>query len=1162
MKNVLAFLAISFVLGGCNSDKLFTKIDSESSGITFSNRITENDSINIMKFEYVYNGSGVGIADFNNDGLQDVFFSGNQVSNKLYINKGDFKFEDVSLFAGIEAKDKWCAGVTPVDINNDGLMDVYVAATVKSLEKDRANVLFVNQGLNDGKPVFKEMAEEYGVNDTGHTENSTFFDYDNDGDLDLYVLTNIIDQYPNQFRPKKLDGSHPNTDRLYRCDWPENASHPVYTNVSKEAGILIEGHGLGLNVCDINKDGWKDIYVTNDYLSDDLLYINNQDGTFTNQASKFFKHTSNSAMGNDVGDINNDGYADIIAMDMLAKNNLRKKVLTGFNNYQLYNFNVEYGYGFQYMRNTLQLNNGVDKKNSPMFSEVSLLAGIAETDWSWTPSLADFDNDGYRDLIITNGFPKDVTDRDFMAFRSEVERLADTQFILGQIPEVKIPNYVFRNKGNLEFENVTEQWGMDQPSFSNGAVYADLDNDGDLDYIINNINDSAFVYRNNLEIIDKEKKSHFLRLKFEGDKWNKNGIGAVAEVFYEDGERNIIENNPSRGYLSSVEPFVHFGVGNKKVKSLRVSWYNGLSQIIDNPEIDKVHKIDIKNAKVPINFETMPSLNLLHDVTDSVGIDFVHQEHDFIDYNIQNLLPFKLSELGPGMSVGDINGDGLDDVFMGGGKNKSAMLFLQTASGRFETKYFNDTTKINQKMGEDLGSLLFDADLDGDLDLYVCQGGTESIKETEVFQDKFYVNDSKGNFTESISTLPKFYLSTSCVRGVDIDNDGDLDLVVSGRNVPTEYPKFTSSKILRNDSKKGAPKFTDVTQKIAPELENIGLVCDILCSDFDNDGQTDLILAAEWSDLIFLKNTKGKFSRIKNTGLEHVNGIWSSINGADFDSDGDIDYILGNIGQNTLLKGSKIEPITVLAKDFDNNGVYDLVPFIYFVDENGKKKQVPFNGKDDVNKQINFTRQKFTSYKDFVKADIDNLFSVDQIRDAQKLILNYNSSLYLENQGNGKFKFKDLPLQTQFSPVYGIVIEDFDADGNLDVLLSGNNFGNEVSMGRYDASNGTMLKGDGKGGFKVLRNSGYYVPFDSKSTVTVKGVDNKMLIFAAQNRGPLKVFKSDKLMAVPYKTTNDLKMSFEIKGKKVTREKYYGSTYLGQSSQHFFLANAHKPKNQ
>jgi enediyne biosynthesis protein E4 len=1141
------FIVLS-LLTSCKEATLFEKMEAEKTGVLFANRITENDSMNILDFEYVYNGAGVGIADFNNDGLQDVFFTGNQVKNKLYLNKGSFKFDDVSDKAKIEGNGRWCAGVVVVDINNDGWMDVYIAATVKKPASERQNLLYVNQGLTNGIPVFKEMAAEYGINDDGNSENAAFFDYDNDGDLDLYVLTNVIDLYPNQFRAKMIDGSNPNTDRLYRCDWNEKLGHPVYTNVSNEAGISIEGYGLGLNICDINKDGFKDIYITNDYLSDDLFYINNGNGKFVDKATKFLKHTSNSAMGNDIADINNDGNLDIFAVDMLAKSNNRKKVLSGPINYQTYNLYSEFGINFQYMRNTLQLNNGIDKDNQPMFSEISLLSGVAETDWSWTPSLADFDNDGNRDLLITNGFPKDVTDRDFISFRNEAEKLAARQYILGQIPQVKISNYAFKNKGDLQFEDVTKKWGLDIPSFSNGAVYADLDNDGDLDYVVNNINDSAFVFKNTLVETDNKKESHFLRLKFEGDAHNKNGIGTVAILEFENGEKIIHENNPYRGYLSSVEPFVHFGVGQKKIKRLEIQWYNGKSEVLTNLKLDQVLKVNIKNAKQETIHTLLKSKGIFQDVTDSLKLNYVHQEIDFIDYNIQNLLPFKLSELGPGMAVGDINGDGLEDIFVGGSKGFSGMFLIRNASGGFSQRPIENTGL--DKKGEDLGPLFFDADKDGDLDLYICRGGNEATKGDAQFKDAFYTNDGKGNFTLSSSAIPDFAVSTSCVRAADFDHDGDLDLFVSGRNVPGEYPKFVDSYLYRNDSQMGKPKFTAINE---PLFKDLGLVCDVIWTDYDNDGWIDIMVASEWAAPRFFKNKKGKFEEVLQTGLENLNGLWTSVNAADFDGDGDIDYVLGNVGLNNLYKASKTEPVRIIAKDFDGNGNYDAIPFVYFEGPNKKRELVPFNGKDDVNKQLNSTRGKFTTYKDFANATYDNLLTADERKDAQDLSLTTTASVVLKNNSGGKFEIIVLPIEAQFSQTNGIIVEDFDKDGLPDILISGNNYGTEISTGRYDASNGAFLKGNGDCTFKTIKNSGFYVPFDAKAMVSTFNSKGQIEILVAQNRGSLKIFKTNLFMEKEKVVPNAQSYSYQYNNKTFKKELYYGSSYLGQSSRYIVI---------
>ncbi len=1145
---VLAF----FVFNACKEKPLFEKLSSDYTGVAFNNEIVENDTINIIKFEYVYNGGGVGVADFNNDGLQDLFFSGNQVQNRFYLNKGDMKFEDVTEKAGFPNLGRWCTGVVTVDINADGLMDIYVAASVKPDAKDRQNLLFVNQGVKDGVPVFKEMGEAYGVNDDGHSENATFFDYDNDGDLDLYVVTNVIDQYPNLYRPKVTDGSYPNTDRLYRCDWNDSLKHPVYTNVSKEAGILIEGFGLGVNICDINKDGWKDIYVTNDYTSDDLFYINNGNGTFTDKAAAYFKHTSNSAMGNDVADINNDGFLDIVALDMLPKNNLRKKLLAPPMNYQLYNFADKYGYIYQYMRNTLQLNNGIDAGGEPKFSEISLLAGIAETDWSWTPSLADFDNDGYRDLFITNGFPKDITDRDFMAFRAEAEQVAGTKYLLSQIPEVKISNYAYRNRGDLTFEDVTKSWGFDAPSFSNGAVYADLDNDGDLDYVVNNIHDPASIYRNNL--MERESgKSNYLRISFDGGPRNTFGFGAIAEAELSNGEILVHENNPHRGYLSSVEPFVHFGLGDKSVKKLTIRWHNGKVQEFTDIKSNQVLKVGIEQAHKDWESVPVKRNRYFTEITQQSGIIFAHKEHDFIDFNLQNLIPFKLSQLGPGMSAGDITGDGLDDIFIAGPMGKNGTFLIQKPDGTFDQKMLLPPLDSLQKRGEDLGSLFFDADMDGDLDLYICRGGTEDRVDRPSYQDVLYLNDGKGGFKLAEGAIPESFLSKSCVRACDFDNDGDLDLIVAGRNVPLQYPMPTSSKLLRNDSGKGGVKFTDITKTHAPVLENIGLICDILWTDFDNDGWTDLILAGEWMPLQMLKNEKGKFSKVQNNGLEKYKGLWNSINGGDFDGDGDTDYIVGNLGRNTLLRGTMVEPVKVLAKDFDNNGNYDLIPFVYFDDTDGTRKLFPFNGKDDVNKQLNPTRARFVTYKDFAGATYETLLAEEPRKGALELEMNFTPSVYIENQGNGVFRLKELPVQVQISPVNGTIVQDIDGDGHLDVLVSGNNYGNETSVGRYDASNGILLKGDGKGNFSVNSYSGFYAPGDAKALVSLVGPSGDFLVASSENRGRFRLFRSGTKGEVVYLKPLSKGIRYSLNGKEIKQEVYYGASYLSQSSRKVLL---------
>ncbi|UBM60508.1 VCBS repeat-containing protein [Marinilongibacter aquaticus] len=1152
LRNTLAFLAV-LVNFSCQKEKtLFTRLSPEETGVDFVNEIIENDSINILTFEYTYNGSGVALADFNNDGLKDIFFSANMSGNRLYLNRGELKFEDVSEKSGLFDKSQWYTGAVAVDINADGWMDIYVpsSSTNNSLPEVRKNRLFVNQ--KGELPTFKEMAEEYGVADDGFSEGAAFFDYDNDGDLDLYVLTNRIDQNPNLFRKKVKDGSYLNTDRLYRCDWQEGMEHPVYQNVSGEAGVLIEGFGLGVNILDINKDGWKDIFVTNDYASNDLMYINQHDGTFVDKANQYFKHMGYSAMGNDVADINNDGNPDIYVLDMMPEDNFRKKMFIAGTNPDWFKRSDQWNYVYQYMRNTLQLNSGEDGS----FQEIGLLSGVAETDWSWTPTLADFDNDGFLDLLVTNGFPKDITERDFMQYRAEAQQLVSKKKLLTQIPEVKISNYAYRNKGDLTFENVTEAWGMEIPSFSSGAAFADLDNDGDLDYVVCNTSDPAFIYKNTQNDND-ELSANYLDFSFIGQGKNPNGIGAVVVGTIQADKDYYFEMNPYRGYKSSVQFQGHIGLGKQDaVPELTVIWPNGLSQTLKNVKANQKIEFKQAEAQTPFDWASLHEIksNPLFEVVDD--LQFVHHEHIFHDINIQSSLPFSLADMGPGAAVADVNGDGLDDVFVGGAKFKKGVFFLQNAKGQFTQANLLPPVDTLQKRSEDLGVLFFDADGDGDQDLYIVSGGNEDHPNSPSFQDRLYSNDGSGHFNSEEQALPVLLNSGACVRAADFDQDGDLDLFVSGRNTPTQYPKVTSSTLLRNDSKNGQIKFSDVSQELAPCLTDIGLITDALWTDFDNDNDLDLILAGDFMPIQAIKNEGGRFALLEKSGLEDYQGIWNSITSGDYDQDGDIDYIVGNVGENGLFKGSKDYPAMLLSGDFDGNKNYDVLPFVYFPDENGEKVFVPYNGKDDISRQLSVLRTRFNTYKAFSEVRANDLLTEEEQELAEKHYLNYNATALIENLGGGKFTVKRLPMQVQFAPVSGMLTGDFDQDGLLDVLFAGNKYNNEMFVGKMDALNGLLLLGNGDGTFTVRKHSGFNVPGNARSLVSLSHADGTPLYLALQNNGPAKMFRSTVPAGNRMKLSEKAKRyTYSFNGHKILMEANFGSSYLSQSSRTVWVPN-------
>lgn len=1126
---------------------MFKLLPATSTGIDFTNTITETDSFNILTDEYIYNGGGVAVADFNNDGLQDLFFTGNEVPNRLYRNKGALEFEDVSEKANISIPGRWNSGVVVVDINNDGWKDLYVCATMKKDSADRQNMLFVNKSANaNGGIVFEEMASAYGIADNGYSSMAAFFDYDRDGDLDLYIVTNQqLTGAPSNYREKINNGTSPNNDRLYR-----NNGNNSFTNVSKEAGIIFEGYGLGIAISDFNLDGWQDIYVSNDFLSEDILYLNNQNGTFTNKTAGTIAHQSHSSMGNDAADFDNDGLPDIVTLDMLPETNSRKKTTINNKTYLTYINNERFGYEYQYVRNMLHRNNGTAGEIG--FSEIGQLSGIHQTEWSWSPLFADFDNDGWKDLLITNGFPKDITDKDFSNYRADVGAYVNDGYLIDSIPVVKIPNYAYRNQGDLTFQDVTKTWGLDQPSFSNGAAFSDLDNDGDLDYIVNNINSEAFVYENTLSQHGKDV-SHYLRIKLKGNSPNIQAIGAKVMLYRDHGKLLFAEQSVARGYLSSVEDILHFGVGKSTlIDSIRVIWPDGKTQRLENVKVDQVLEIAYPAHAIVFPFEQKSELApFFHNASKELNLQYKHVEEDKIDYNIQRTLPHKFTQSGPSISVGDVNGDKLDDIIIGGSSRSPLTIFTQNAKGTFSK---SELSKSESNIQETAGMLLFDADGDDDLDLYVVSGSIENDPGSPFYQDQFFRNDGKGKFALDLQALPEIKASGSCVRAADFDGDNDLDLFVGGRVVPGAYPLPAESFLLRND--KG--KFSNATNQLCPELSAPGMITDALFTDFDNDGKIDLVTVGEFMDITFFKGSTEKFSKVSGTGLEEFSGWWNSIAGGDFDNDGDVDYVAGNLGTNNGYQITKEFPLKVFAKDYDKNGSIDAILGCYIKEsrgDNGEKKLYPIHFWDELNSQSPKFRQQFSRFKQYGSTTMENLLSEDDLKDALLLKANYFESSYIENLGNGKFKIEPLPKLMQVAPINGLVVEDVNDDGNLDLIMVGNDFGNEVFVGRYDAFTGAVVFGNGKGSFELLPalKSGFKVTGDAKSLAKAYLHQGQEILLATQNIDSLKVFmkndlgsqKEALLSLLPFDSWAEL---IHADGKKSRLEFYYGSGYLSQST--------------
>ncbi|MEY3368245.1 MAG: hypothetical protein RI973_1400 [Bacteroidota bacterium] len=1085
----------------------FQLLSPEQTGVKFSNNITESFQDNILINSYLYNGGGVAVLDVNNDGLPDLYFSATQEPNRLFLNKGNLQFEDITEKAGVAAPNGVKTGVTVVDINADGWQDLYVCRSGMAPTEDRANLLFVN----NGDLTFTEQAKSYNLDDRSASNHANFFDYDLDGDLDVYILNHPVAfkevnkisarQEGNEYVRISDPRDEWESDKLFR-----NEGNGKFTDVSSRVGISNRAWGLSVTVSDFNRDGFPDIFVGNDYIEPDILYINDKKGGFSVQTERYFRHLSNHTMGVDIADFNNDELVDLVGLDMIAEDNQRQKELMTTMLLERYNNLIRFHYGHQIMRNVLQVNTGAspDDHGSP-FSDIGVLSGVSNTDWSWSPLLADLDNDGLKDLYITNGYRRDISNLDYLNYTvdSVMQRggLSPSNFktiddYLKLIPSQPLRNYAFKNMDGLNFRNMSLHWGMPELSYANGSAYADLDTDGDLDLIVNQIHGDVMIYKNKTS---GRSNSNWLQVKLKGDGRNPAGTGAKVRIEYAGGKRQYQELTPTRGFFSASEHLLHFGLGPvSTVDKVEVLWPGGKRvQTMENVATNQRITLDYANSK-PGSWKEKEKAKPLFNKQQVKGVEFRHQEDEFIDFNRERLIPHKFSDLGPAVAVADVNGDGLEDFYIGGARDQAGALFLQRKDGSFQRG--SDAVWAQDASYEDLDCVFFDTDGDKDLDLYVVSGGSTYDAGSANYQDRLYINDGKGQFSKAqAGALPEIRASGSCVAVNDMDGDGDMDLVAGGLVTPGKYPVAPQTCLLKNNG----GKFAEVCAEVAPALKELGMIRDLDWEDLDGDGKAELIVAGEWLPITIFRNNAGKLSdATAEFGFSGTEGWWNCLTVADMDSDGDKDLVAGNLGYNSRLKASAAEPLKLFAKDFDGNGSIDPILAYY----NGGKLY-PLALRDMIIKQLPFLKKKFVRYGVYGKATLEEVFSDSELSDAQSFEAKTFASTYFENN-QGKFTAKPLPAQVQLSPVNEILAGDFNKDGKPDLLLAGNSYSSDVESGRYDAGSGLLLAGDGKGNFSAIlpAESGFWAVGVVRDMAPVKLANGKSLILVVNNNDFLEAY--------------------------------------------------------